>query len=65
LLAEDDEVTGVAVALAKSSIRASQAKITAEYLQAPTDPTRPVFSNPTGVGRSSTRGRERRQYWRE
>jgi hypothetical protein len=65
LLAEDDEVTGVAVALAKSSIRASQAKITAEYLQAPTDPTRPVFSNPTGVGHGSTRGRERRQYWRE
>jgi hypothetical protein len=65
LLAEDDEVTGVAAALAKSSIRTSQAKITAEYLQAPKDPTRPVFSNPTGVGRGSTRGRERKQYWRE
>jgi hypothetical protein len=64
LLAEDDEVTGVAAALAKSSIRTSQAKITAEYLQAPKDPTRPVFSNPTGVGRGSTRGRERKQYWR-
>jgi hypothetical protein len=65
LLAEDDEVTGVAAALAKSSIRASQAKITAEYLQAPKDPTRPVFSNPNGVGRGSNRGRERRKYWRE
>ncbi len=65
LLAEDDEVTGVAAALARSSIRASQAEITENYLQAPKDPTRPVFSIPTGVGRGSTRGRERRQYWRE
>jgi hypothetical protein len=65
LLAEEDEVTGVAAALAKSSIQASQAKIAADYLQVPKDPTRPVFSNPIGVGRGSTRGRERRQHWRE
>ncbi|EFX76672.1 hypothetical protein DAPPUDRAFT_248750 [Daphnia pulex] len=54
VLADDDEVTGVAAALARSSLRVNQTKFVIKATR-----------DPNGVGRGSTRGRERREYWRE